>query len=109
VLSPKKAALAIARAAGLIVRNRAGRKVRRPVRAELTIETAEAALEADCQTATMGRFVGRHIDELGRLLGCHVSYDRSEYNASGRGAFGHRGGGATGGRTPSMITLIPAS
>jgi hypothetical protein len=88
-LTPK-AALAIARAAGLLVRNHQGRKVRRLVRSELTVETSEAALFGDCETATMGRYVGRHAEEIGKLLGCRVHYDRSEYTST------------------STITLIPA-
>lgn len=72
------------------------------MRSELTIETSEAALEADCRTATMGRLVSRRAAEIGQLLGCTVEYDRSEYQRSP-----HDASGITGGVSKSLITLIP--
>ena len=100
------------RAGGLIVRKN-GRRLRRRVRREQTIELAEVTLEARGMSAQkLGAVVRKNAEAIGTLLGCTVTYNRSEYFASGNPAFGNYCGdhGRAGGiYCPATITLTPAS
>jgi len=57
--------------------------------------------------AQMRSCIRANADAISDLVGYRVFIIGASYTKSGRGAFGHRGGGHAGGQTPSIVGFAP--